>query len=60
MEQEKDKEMWEEEKKEANVAKRGGYVGKGVGVDGIGKMRGKREGETDILEKGQAMRARFC
>ncbi len=34
--------------------------GKGVGVDGIGKMRGKREGETDILEKGQAMRARFC
>lgn len=31
------------------------------GVDGTGKMRGKREGETDILETGQAMLgARFC
>lgn len=24
------------------------------GADGIGKMRGKREGETDILETGRA------
>lgn len=31
-----------------------------MGVDGIGKMRGKSEGETDILEKGQVTRARFC
>ena len=40
--------------------KKAGWGRKGVGVDGIGKMRGKREGETDILEKGQATRARFC
>lgn len=41
-------------------AGRGGWGGQGEGADGIGKMRGKQEGETDILEKGQAMRARFC
>lgn len=38
----------------------GGQGRKGVEFDGIGKMRGKGEGETDILKKGQAMRVRFC
>lgn len=48
-------------KKAGEEAGCGGSVGKGVGgVDGIGKRRGKREGETDILERGQAMRSRFC
>lgn len=37
-----------------------GGAGREWGVDGIGKMRGKREGETDILEKWQATQARFC
>lgn len=46
-------------RKEGEAAERRGWVEKEVGVDGIGRMRGKREGETDILEKGQAMRARF-
>lgn len=46
--------------KEKEERKPGVVSGKGVGADGIGKMRGKQEGETDILEKGQAMRARFC
>lgn len=41
-------------------AERVGWGGKGVGVGGTGKMRGKRKGETDILEKGQATQARFC
>lgn len=34
----------------------GGWEGGATtrGADGIGKMRGKREGETDILETGRA------
>lgn len=47
-------------RKGGEEAECGAWGGQGVGVDGIGKMRGKREGETDILEKGQAMRVRFC
>lgn len=36
--------------------RRGGWEGGAAtrGADGIGKMRGKREGETDILETGRA------
>lgn len=46
---------------EKEERKRGVENGAGRwGVDGIGKMRGKREGETDILETEQALRARFC
>lgn len=37
-------------RKEGEAAERRGWVEKEVGVDGIGRMRGKREGETDILE----------
>lgn len=54
---------WSKKKDKCGNGERGeeaGCGGKGVGAGGIGKMRGKREGETDILEKGQAMRARFC
>lgn len=50
----------EKKKQERNPVAKGGAGRESGGVDGIGKMRGKREGETDILEKGQATQARFC
>lgn len=50
--------MWDKKRKRGSLAwKMGREDG---GVDGIGKMRRKREGETDILETEQALRARFC
>lgn len=59
MEQGRDKEMWEKKRRRGSWVWRVGR--EDGGVDGTGKMRGKREGETDSLETGQAMLgARFC
>lgn len=49
-------------KKIRNGRDRGRILGGGAatrGADGIGKMRGKREGETDILETGRRAWARL-
>lgn len=52
----KDRAMWEKKRRCKSWSWR---LGDG-GADGTGKVRRKQKGETDNLETGQAMQARFC